>query len=74
MTTIANHLHLSLLNVAETNIGQGINFVNLVVSKAIMAMKVMTVVSIRLHAKFARMKKHHGWRKTINTAAVVLCF
>ena len=74
MTTIAKHLHLSLLNVAETNIGQGINFVNLVVSKAIMAMKVMTVVSIRLHAKFARMKQHHGWRKTINTAAVVLCF
>ena len=61
MTTIANHLHLSLLNVAETNIGQGINFVNLVVSKHIMAMKVMTVVSIRIHAKFAQMNQHHGW-------------
>ena len=74
MATSVKHLDLSLQNVSETNIGQGINVVNLVVSKLIMAMKVMTVVSIGLHAKFARMKQHRGWWKTINTAAVVICF
>ena len=35
-------------------------FCQLSFSKIIMAMKVMTVVRIRLHAIFAQMKKHHG--------------
>ena len=46
----------------------------LIFLKLIMAMKVMTVVRIRLHAIFAQMKQHHGIRTTINTAAVLLCF
>ena len=57
-------LDFSLQNFIKEIIGQAISFVNWVVSKIIIDVKVVTVVTIKLlyHAKFSQMKKH---RKTV---------
>ena len=61
-TKRVKHLDMNIQNVTKTIIGQAMSFVNGVLSKLLMSIKVMTVVRIKLlyHAILARTKKRHG--------------